>query len=273
MAEPDQPGFHAAPRAAQDHLHDSVIAAPSHAERARTIAHAAPSAMLGSLLHPQSDAPGHPYGSLVDAALDGADAVILISALAEHTRNLLADARCSLLFSERGDGNPLARGRVTLLADARELGRDAGDAAQSYFAAHPQARFYLEFGDFSFWRLEVRSVRYIGGFGRMSWVAAGDWARAEPDPIADAAGDVVAHMNADHADALRAYCLAFSRAREFSAVTMTGVDRYGFEMAVETADGARPVRVAFDAPLVGPGEVRAAMVDLLARARARLAGR
>lgn len=273
MADRDEPGFDVAPRAAQDHLYDIDIAAPSHAERARTIAHAAPSATLCSLLHPQSDAPGHPYGSIVNAALDGAVPVILISALAEHTRNLRADRRCSLLFTEDGAGNPLALGRVTLLAEARELGRDAGDAAESYFAAHPLTRYYLEFGDFSFWRLEVRSLRYIGGFGRMSWVDAGDWAAAEPDPLADAAAGVIAHMNADHADALREYCLAFSRARDFSTVTMTGIDRYGFELAVETPEGSRPVRVAFDAPLTGPGDVRAAMVEHVTRARARLAER
>lgn len=269
MSERNDPGFHAAPRSDQDHLYDIRIAAPSHAERARTLAHAANSALLSTLLHPQADAPGHPYGSLVNVALHGPDPVFFISALAEHTRNLETDARCSLLVTEVGGGNPLALGRVTLLGEARELGRDAGGAGEAYLAAHPQARFYLDFGDFAFWRLEVRSLRYIGGFGRMSWVDAGDWATAEPDPLSGAAADIIAHMNEDHADALRDYCLAFSKARDFSAVSMTGVDRYGFEMAVQTAAGPRPVRVAFDAPLAQPGEVRNALVSLVKRARGK----
>ena len=267
---PDDSGFHAAPRADQDHLYDIRIAAPSHAERARTLAHAAHSALLSTVLHPRADAPGHPYGSLVNVALHGPDPVFLISALAEHTRNLEADARCSLLVTEAGDADPLALGRVTLLGEASRLGRDAGAAGEAYLEAHPQARFYLDFGDFAFWRLEVSSLRYIGGFGRMSWVDAGDWAGAEPDPLTDATAGIIAHMNEDHADALREYCLAFSKARDFSAVSMTGVDRYGFEMAVQTDAGQRPVRVAFDAPLAQPGEVRGAMVALAKRARARL---
>jgi len=274
MSGRDTPSFHAAPRERQDHLYDvDAVAAPSHAERARTLAHGARSAALSTLLHADADVPGHPYGSLVNVALHGAEPVILVSALAEHTRNLRSDRRASLLFAEAGEGNPLALGRVTLLGEARELGRDAGAAAESYFAVHPQARFYLEFGDFSFWRLEVRALRYIGGFGRMSWVDPAGWAAADPDPLAEAAPGVIAHMNEDHADALRDYCLAFTAARDFSAVTMTGVDRYGFEMAVETPQGPRPVRVAFDAPLAGPDEVRRAMVDLVKRARARLAER
>jgi heme iron utilization protein len=276
MSDPDDTerndaGFHAAPRSDQDHLYDIQIAAPSHAERARTLAHAAHSALLSTVLHPRADAPGHPYGSLVKVALHGSDPVFLISALAEHTRNLEADARCSLLLTETGDGNPLALGRVTLLGEAQALGRDAGGAGEAYLEVHPQARFYLDFGDFAFWRLEVRALRYIGGFGRMSWVDAGDWAAAEPDPLAGAAAGIIAHMNEDHTDALRDYCLAFSTARDFGAVGMTGVDRYGFEMAVQTAAGARPVRVAFDAPLAHPGQVRGAMVALVKRARARLA--
>lgn len=271
MSECNDPGFHAAPRSDQDHLYDIRIAAASHAERARTLAHAATSALLSTVLHPRAEAPGHPYGSLVNVALHGPDPVFLVSALAEHTRNLEADARCSLLVTEAGNGNPLALGRVTLLGEARKLGRDVGGAGEAYLAVHPQARYYLDFGDFAFWRIEVRSLRYIGGFGRMSWVDAGDWANAAPDPLAGAAAGIITHMNEDHADALRDYCLAFSRARDFSAVSMTGVDRYGFDMAVQTAAGPRPVRVAFDAPLAQPGEVRGAMVDLVKRARARLA--
>ena len=77
-------------------------------------------------------------------------------------------------------------------------------------------------------------------------------------------------MNDDHKDALRDYCLAFSKARDFSDVTMTGIDRYGFEMSVETTDGSRPVRVAFDTPLDEPNRVRSVMVELVAKARSIL---
>ena len=88
-------------------------------------------------------------------------------------------------------------------------------------------------------------------------------------PLAASAAAVIDHMNDDHRDALREYCLAFSRARDFATVTMTGIDRYGFEMSVETDDGDRPVRVAFDEPLTSPDEVRPVLVELVRRARAQ----
>ena len=72
-----------------------------------------------------------------------------------------------------------------------------------YLAANPASAYYIDFGDFSFWRMEVRSLRYVGGYGRMSWVEAPDYAVAEPDPLAgEAAIGIIEHMNADHADSL-----------------------------------------------------------------------
>ena len=228
------------------------------------------SGTLCTLLNATAEPAGHPYGSLVTTALSDGRPVFLLSGLAEHTRNLTEDPRCSLLLTEAGDDNPLALGRVTLLGHAENLGKDAGAARDDYLAAHPQAAYYLEFGDFSFWRLEVESLRYIGGFGRMSWVDVDEWYGAAPDPLAPAAAGILEHMNEDHRDALSEYCLAFSRARDFSEVTMTGIDRYGFEMSVVTDDGARPVRVAFDAPLDGADQVRATLVELVKRARVQL---
>lgn len=263
--------FHAGSRATQEYLYDPDIPAPTHAERARTLAAGITSGTLCTLLNDESEPAGHPYGSLVTTALSDGSPIFLISALAEHTRNLAADNRCSLLLTEAGEDNPLALGRITLLGQAERLENDASNARDDYLRSHPQAGYYLEFGDFSFWRLNVESLRYIGGFGRMSWVSVDDWYGAEPDPIAAAASGVLAHMNDDHADALREYCLAFSRARDFSDVAMVGIDRYGFEMSLETAEGARPVRVAFDSALNSPDEVRPALVELVSRARALLA--
>jgi len=134
----------------------------------------------------------------------------------------------------------------------------------------PDAEYYLDYGDFAFWRLQVQSLRYIGGFGRMSWVDVDEWLIAEPDPLAPGASGIIQHMNEDHADAMAEYCRAFSRAQEFSEVKMTGVDRYGFEMSVNTSTGWRPVRLGFDTPVSTSQEVRAAMVSLVRRAREQL---
>ena len=84
------------------------------------------------------------------------------------------------------------------------------------------------------------SLRYIGGYGRMSWVSRDAWLEATPDPLAADADGIVSHMNGDHADAMVAYCKSFSRATDITVATMTGVDRYGFEMSAVTDKGPRP---------------------------------
>src|SRR5215470_6653578 len=120
---------------------------------------------------------GHPFATLVGYALvadtAGATPVFLLSTLAEHTQNLRADARASLLVTEDGAGDPLARGRATLVGRAAECPRAEAEAA--YLAVHPQAVAYLALKDFKFWRLAIDSVRYVAGFGKMGWIDAAEW--------------------------------------------------------------------------------------------------
>ena len=116
---------------------------------------------------------GHPFTSLVAYALVGGAPVLLLSELAEHTQNLRADPRSSLLVAEEAGDDALARGRVTLVGRSALVPADGVEAA--YLAAHAQASGYLALKDFRFWRLEVESVRHVGGFGRMGWVSGADW--------------------------------------------------------------------------------------------------
>jgi len=118
-------------------------------------------------------AKGHPFGSLVAYALVGRAPVLLLSELAEHTQNLRSDGRASLLVVEPG-AQPLALGRVTLLGRCAAAAREEVEAG--YLAAHPEAAAYLAMRDFGFWRLEIESARYVGGFGRMGWITAEEWA-------------------------------------------------------------------------------------------------
>ncbi|MGB0589982.1 MAG: HugZ family protein [Myxococcota bacterium] len=266
-------GHHAPPsgsrRRRQELLYDPEVATPSHAERARTLVAAQGTGTLCTLtVEPE----GFPYGSFVTFALDEGSPVFLVSRLAEHTKNLLREPRCSLMVSEPGEGDPLARGRVTMVGRCEELaeGEASASARESYLARHPNASYYVDFKDFSFWRLTVTSLRYIGGYGRMSWVEQEDWSGATPDPIANAAAPIIAHMNDDHADTMVLYCKAFSKASDTSAAQMTGVDRYGFEMSATTAEGPRPIRLAFPAPITRPDEVRSALVQLAKAARTTL---
>jgi len=258
---------HSAPSAdAQQPLYDVDIPTPTHAERARTMVARLPTGTLCTLA---TQPAGHPYGSLVGVAFDRGQPVFLISELAEHTRNLREDPRASLLMAEAGTGDPLARSRVTLVGECAPAA-DAEAARAAYLERHPDAAYYTDFADFHFWRLELAAVRYIGGFGRMSWVGVADWLAATPDPLAPIAAEVVAHMNGDHADALPLYARAFSRATATATVSMTGIDRYGFELSATTPDGPRPIRVAFPEPVSNSDEARAALVAMLRDARAKL---
>ena len=252
---------------APEPLYDVDVPTPTHAERARTLV---AQIKTGTLCTLATDPEGYPYGSFVTVAFDDGNPVFLVSTMAEHTKNLQADPRASLLVAESGSGDPLANGRVTLLGPCTQVEGDSSSARVAFLATHPNSEYYMDFGDFAFWKLEVESIRYIGGYGRMSWVDEVDWHTAEPDPLAAAASDIIAHMNDDHADAMALYCRAFSKATDVTAASMTCIDRYGFEMSAITAEAPRPVRLAFPAPVGTPEEARAALVSMLNEARTSL---
>jgi putative heme iron utilization protein len=249
-------------------LYDTEIPTPSHAERARTLV---ANVGTGTLCTAAREPEGHPYGSFVAYGLCDGKPVFLVSHLAEHTRNLLQDPRASLLVAEPGTGDPLARGRVTLVGQCVQVGEDGLAAArEAYLASHPGASYYIDFKDFSLWNLEIESIRYIGGYGRMSWVECGDWQGAEADPIALMAPRIIEHMNDDHEEAMRVMCLAFSKASSFETVKMTGIDQYGFEMSVRTEQGPRPIRLAFEQAIVDGKQAREQLVSKTKAARAQL---
>ena len=256
------------PGDASEPLYDVNVPTPTHAERARTLVAAISTGTLCTLA---IDPAGYPYGSFVTIAFEKSNPIFLISALAEHTKNLEQDPRASLLVAESGAADPLANGRVTILGRCTRVEGDGGSARAAFLAAHPQSAYYADFGDFGFWRLQVDSVRYIGGYGRMSWVRREEWETAQPDPLGPSAAGVIAHMNADHADALVLYCKAFSRATDITSATMTGIDQYGFELSAKTANGPRPVRLAFTTPVRTPQEARVALIATLKDARSKLA--
>jgi hypothetical protein len=252
---------------APEPLYDATIPTPTHAERARTLVAQIP---IGTLCTLAIEPAGYPYGSFVTVAFEKGNPIFLISALAEHTRNLEQDPRASLLVAESGSVDPLANGRVTMLGPCTRVEGDEGSARATFLAAHPNATYYADFRDFGFWQLQVDSVRYIGGYGRMSWIGKAEWQTAEPDPLGPSAAGIIAHMNTDHADAMVLYCKAFSKATEITSATMTGIDRYGFEMSAKTSEGPRPVRLAFAEPVSTTEDARAGLISMLKEARSRL---
>lgn len=262
---------------------------PSDAERSRTLLTAAGT---GSLATMSTEQPGFPFGSLVAYAVaDDGSPLLCLSDLAEHSRNVAANPRASLMVTAAlpegletagsarpPSADPLSLARVTVLGEIAPVHDGEREAVLGrYQEAHPGA-FYATFDDFRLYRMAVGSVRYVGGFGRMSWVDAQEYAAAEPDPLRPHAGRVVEHMNADHADALVAYCKAFGGRPGTASATMVGVDRYGFDLLATDAGADHPkaVRLVFGAHLDSGARVdtvdavRAAMIDLLRRARAEL---
>ena len=269
---------HAVPSAAQSRTRRTLdatpglVGEPTDAERARTIVATGRTAALSTIA---ADSGGVPFGSLVAHAVDELGRPLLcLSDLAEHSRNLTADPRASVMVTEdpTGDrgGDPLASGRVTLLGEVTVLdGVERAAALQRYRSVHADA-FYVEFSDFRLYRLEVTSARFVGGFGRMSWVGAADYAGAEPDPLRPHRAGIIEHMNNDHADALVAFCRVLAGRPDTATARMVDVDRYGFSvLAGDNPDGdLKAVRFGFDAATDTPLEVRTAMVELVRRTRA-----
>jgi heme iron utilization protein len=151
-----------------------VVDEASHARSCRDLCEHARVAALGTIAR---NVPEHPFVTLVTVAFDRKGrALLLLSRLAEHTANLEACSHASLLVTEAADGggvDPLALGRVTLVGSCGRVPAGDVDACQrTFLGRHPEASAYAGFADFSFFGLEPAHVRYVGGFGRMSWVAA-----------------------------------------------------------------------------------------------------
>jgi heme iron utilization protein len=242
---------------------------PSHAERARTLVAGANRGVLSTVA---LDPSGYPFGSVATYAIDGAGRpIVFVSTMAEHTRNAAADPRASLIVTEPfpEGSDPLAAGRVTLIGELLEVAEPERSAVRdTYLAANPASAYYIDFGDFSFWRLEVRSVRYVGGYGRMSWVEAADYAAAEADPLAgEPAVEIIEHMNTDHADSMVLMARVLGGRPDATEAVMSAVDRYGFDVVTSGPDGRAILRLGFDSPVASPTAVRPAMVRLVERAR------
>jgi putative heme iron utilization protein len=254
--------------ASRDEDAAAAVPAPSHAERCRTLVMLARSAMLSTVAR---EPEGFPYGSLVTVAADDRGRpLLLISTLAEHTKNLLGRSEASILVTEPLDAHdqPLAVGRVTILGRCEKVSDgERATVREAFLAQQPGSAYYVDFADFAFFRLEPSSLRYVGGFGRMSWVSADDYRAAEPDPLASASKGILTHMNDDHAEAVLAYATKLAGVADATSATMTAVDRYGFELALVTPGGPRATRIAFDEPVATGDEVRRAMVALVKRAR------
>jgi hypothetical protein len=254
---------HAGPGPAGD---QPTIPEPSFAERAHTLLYLG---RIGSLSTLSRKQPGFPFGSVMPYGLDDhGRPIFLISTMAMHTQNLQADPRASLLVTQDdGSGDPLGASRVTLVGNVLGTpGPEVAEARELYLARYANSKYWVDFEDFSFYRMDVVDVYYVGGFGVMGWVSAAEYAGSQPDPLADSMPQIMEHMNADHKEALVLLAREFAHIESQDA-TMTAVDRLGFHVRVKTPDGLRGARVAFLREVSSPAETRKVLVEMVQQAR------
>lgn len=235
---------------------------PSHAERTRTLASLV---SIGTLSTMSRRHPGFPFGSLMPFALDPAGRpIFLISSMAMHTQNLSADPRCSLFVAQpSADGDPLGAARATLIGDALPVpATDLAAVREAYEAHHPNSRYWVDFPDFSFYRLQPADLYYVGGFGVMGWVGVKEYEAASPDPLAASAPGILAHMNTDHVDSMILLACAHA-GLEATEAAMTSIDRLGFTLRLKTVDGMKGTRINFPSEVRTPQETRKVLVEMV----------
>lgn len=212
------------------------------------------------------DAQGAPFASLVNVATDPAGApLLLMSSLSAHTRFLDADGRASLLLAETGKGDPLAHPRLTVSGRARKLEGDERLAARTRFLArHPKSALYADFGDFSFWRVEVERGHLNGGFAKAASYTGAELllSLAGAEELLAAEEGAIQHMNEDHADALALYAQVLCGAPQ-GRWRASGIDPEGMDLAC----GDITARLIFPRRIETAGMLRTCLVELSAKTR------
>ena len=238
----------------------------SYAERARTMLSLN---QVGVLSTHSNKCEGFPFGSTMPYALDDTGRpLFLISAMAMHTKNLQADPRASLFVTvPEAQSDPLGASRMTLIGKAEPVPEDDLAAARAaYLARHENAKYYVDFADFSFWRLNPVHLYFVGGFGVMGWVENSDFEQAVPDPLAEAASGILEHMNKDHAPAMIDIA-RHEKGIAASEAKMTAADRLGFHLRLKTPERVRSVRIGFPNEVRNADECRQTLVAMVKRAR------
>jgi heme iron utilization protein len=211
---------------------------------------------------------GDPYCSLVNVATDPAGApILLISRLALHTRNILGDNRVSLMLDERAEGDPLEGSRIMLAGMAEEAGgEDAKILRRRYLNAHPSAEAFVDFKDFSFFRIRPSGAHLVAGFGRIVDLTPEQFLTdlSGAEALLAAEQDAIDHVNADHLEATNLYATKLLGA-ETADWRCTGCDPGGLDLQA----GAITLRLDFPERVTDPGELRKMLDKLAGEARAK----
>lgn len=213
---------------------------------------------------------GYPFGSVAPFVLDhDCQPIVLISNLAEHTKNIALNPKVSLLVFA-GAEDLQANARLTLLGEVAKIDKASdADLRARYLRYLPQAASYFDMHDFSFYRIQIRQARYIGGFGKMSWLSDVDlFSGMTPSSATLAAQEaaIVEHMNTDHAENLLNYCRHFHKLNATKA-NILGIDCDGFDVNASTGDTSTALRFDFEQPIHDAQSARMALVAMAKAAR------
>ena len=206
---------------------------------------------------------GDPYCSLVNVATAANGApLLLLSKLALHTKNMLIDNRISLMLDERKAGDPLEGARVMLMGSCSY--KADSSAASAYLRRHPEAELFASFADFSYYRMDIKRVHLVAGFGRIVDLGPQDILTdvADAQALIEAEADAIAHMNADHAEACRLYATKLLGAAD-GDWRCVGIDPEGIELQ----QGRTALRLFFPQRVIAPGSLRAVLKQLADQAR------
>lgn len=202
---------------------------------------------------------GYPFGSVATYVTDhAAHPILLLSALAEHTKNIIADARVSLLVQDRA-ADVQAAARLTVVGDAAPIEPEA-NFVERFRRLYAGADQLLALGDFGFFQIVPRALRYIEGFGGIHWVSADAFA-PPANRIAEIEDEIIEHMNTDHRPALADYARAAGQ--HGAPVRLVAIDCDGIDVIA----GDAPLRFDFETPVTNAGEARAALAALARRSR------
>lgn len=210
--------------------------------------------------------PSYPFGSVAPFITNHhAEPVILISTLAEHTKNILENPKVSLLILA-GDDDLQANARLTLIGEAEPCDRNDANLRARYLRYMPQAESYFDMHDFSFYRIKVAQARYIAGFGKMGWLDAysllGEDLLSTNTLLAQQEAAIIEHMNTDHVHSLIAYCKHFQNT-ETTQAQMIGIDSDGFDVVIlDQAQKTQYLRFNFEQAIHDAQSARAALVAM-----------
>lgn len=206
------------------------------------------------------DVPGYPFGSVTPYCLDS-DFIpnILISSIAQHTKNIIANPKVSLFINETNNQtNKQSFSRLTYVGEAQKV-TDDEDIKKRYISYFPAASAYFETHNFSFYRINPVRLRFIGGFGKIYWIEKESLTLKNIFPVTDEL-KIVEHMNKDHMHNLKAYMHFYlgHENREGDVLRMIGLDQFGVDLSLNEVKH----RIDFKIPLENVSQARSVFVEM-----------